>query len=70
MALCSLCGQLGMALALQHGIDGAVVYPVAIGGGMLFVAAIGIVIFREPMSTLGYFGIAVGSAALVLLALP
>ena len=70
MALCSLCGQLGIALALQHGLDGTVVYPVAIGGGMLFVAAVGIAMFREPMSTLGYLGIAVGSAALVLLALP
>ena len=70
MALCSLCGQLGMALALQHGIDGAVVYPVAIGGGMLFVAAVGIVIFREAMSTLGYLGLGIGAAALVLLALP
>jgi multidrug transporter EmrE-like cation transporter len=67
MALCSACGQLGMALAL-NGIDGVVVYPVAIGGGMLFVVAIGIGIFHEPMSWLGYLGIATGAAALVLLA--
>ena len=70
MALCSLCGQLCMALALQYGIDGTVVYPVAIGGGMLMVAAVGIAVFHEPMSTLGYLGIVIGFAALVLLALP
>jgi multidrug transporter EmrE-like cation transporter len=69
MALCSVCGQLGMALALEAGIDGVVVYPVAIGGGMLFVVAVGIGIFHEPMSWLGYAGIATGAAALVLLAI-
>jgi len=67
MALCSSCGQLGIALAL-HGIDGVVVYPVAIGGGMLFVVAVGVKVFHEPMSRLGYLGIATGAAALVLLA--
>ena len=69
MALCSAGGQLGMALSL-HGIPGFVVFPVAIGGGMLFVVAIGIGLFHEPMSRLGYFGIATGAAALALLALP
>ena len=67
MAVCSSCGQLGMALAIQ-GIDGVVVYPVAIGGGMLMVVAVGVGVFREPMSKLGYLGIATGAAALVLLA--
>jgi len=68
MALCSACGQLGMALSLR-GIDGVVVYPVAIGGGMLFVVAVGIGLFHEPMSRLGYLGIATGAAALALLAM-
>jgi len=67
MALCSACGQLGMALSL-HSIEGVVVYPVAIGGGMLFVVAVGIGVFHEPMSRLGYLGIATGAVALVLLA--
>src|SRR5207249_10987867 len=35
MALCSVCGQQGLALSMK-GIDGVVVYPVAIDGGMLF----------------------------------
>src|SRR6185503_2730362 len=69
MALCSMGGQLGMARALRS-IQGSVVFPVAIGGGMLFVMAVGIGLFREPMSRLGYWGIATGMAALVLLALP
>ena len=68
MALCSACGQVGIALSLTHGIPGVVVYPVAIGGGMLFVVAIGIGVFHEPMSRLGYLGVAIGAAALVLLA--
>jgi len=68
MALCSACGQLGMALSLR-GIDGVVVYPVAIGGGMLFVVAVGIRLFHEPMSCFGCLGIATGAAALALLAM-
>src|SRR5881296_349305 len=39
MALCSACGQLGIALSLQN-IDDIVVYPVTIGGDMLFIVAV------------------------------
>ena len=69
MALCSLGGQLGMALSLRS-IPGFVVFPVATGGGLLFVVAVGIGLFHEPMSRLGYLGIATGTTALILLALP
>jgi hypothetical protein len=70
MALCSLIGQTGMAFALSAGLPGFVVFPVATGGGLIFVVMIGVVIFREPMGGLGYFGILTGLCALALLALP
>jgi len=70
MALCSLCGQIGMALSLSKGVPGFIVFPVATGGGLLFVVIVGRTIFHEPMGVLGNLGVAVGVAALVLLALP
>ncbi len=70
MALCSLGGQLGMALALSGGIPGFIVFPVATGGGLLLVVSVGSVIFQEKMGAFGWAGIATGVAALILLALP
>lgn len=70
MALCSLGGQVGMARALSGGLPGFVVFPVATGGGLLFVVLIGVWLFRERMQPLGYLGITVGVFALVLLAVP
>src|SRR5712692_4789647 len=60
MALCSLFGQLGMALSLSKGIPGFIVFPVATGGGLLLVVLVGIRLFREPMGKIGYLGIATG----------
>ena len=70
MALCSLAGQLGMALSLGAGVPGFVVFPVATGGGLTFVVLVGVLLFKEPMGWLGYLGIATGACALLLLALP
>ena len=70
MALCSLAGQLGMALSLSAGIPGFIVFPVATGGGLILVVLVGVLLFREPMGFLGYLGVATGTCALVLLALP
>jgi len=70
MAVCSLCGQLGMIRAIAGGLPGYVVFPVATGGGLLFVVAVGVSLFRERIGAAGYIGIAVGTVALVLLALP
>ncbi len=70
MAVCSLAGQLGMALALSAGIPGFIVFPVATGGGLILVVLVGVSLFREPMGPLGYLGIATGTCALILLALP
>ena len=70
MAACSLAGQLGMALSLAAGIPGFIVFPVATGGGLILVVTVGVLLFREPMGPLGYLGIATGTCALILLALP
>ena len=70
MALCSLGGQVGMALSLAGGISGFVVFPVATGGGVLLVAATGRLIYQEKVGPLGAAGIVVGFLALVLLSLP
>jgi multidrug transporter EmrE-like cation transporter len=70
MAGFSLTGQLGMALSLSSGIPGLVVFPVATCGGLMFVLAIGVIVFHERLTWAGYLGIVTGTLALLLLALP
>jgi multidrug transporter EmrE-like cation transporter len=70
MAVCSLLGQIGMAMALAGGAPGFVVFPVATGGGLILVVAAGVLLYREPIGSLGCIGIITGVAALILLALP
>jgi len=70
MAVCSVAGQMGMALALEGGLPGFVVFPVAVGGGLLMVVMVGVLLFGEKLHPVGYLGIATGVSALVLLALP
>ena len=70
MALCSLAGQLGMALALSGRLPGFVVFPVATGGGLLLVVVVGVAVFGERMRPLGYLGVTAGVLALLLLAVP
>lgn len=70
MAACSVFGQLGMLLALSRNLPGFVVFPVATGGGLLLVLAVGIFFFHERLSAPGYLGIGLGTVALILLALP
>jgi len=70
MALASLGGQLGMEQALAAGLPGYLVFPVAMGGGMLFVTVVGVSVFRERLGRAGYFGIAAGTMSVILLALP
>lgn len=70
MALCSMMGQVGMALALAKGLPGFIVFPVATGGGLLLVISAGQLIFRESVSPLGKLGVLTGVVALIVLALP
>ena len=66
-AVLSLGGQLAMSYALDYGIPGSVVYPVAIGGSILVVALAGRLFFGEKMHPLSWTGIAIGVVAVVLL---
>jgi multidrug transporter EmrE-like cation transporter len=70
MALCSVLGQTGMVLAMSGGIPGFVVFPVAVGGGLILVVLVGVFAFRERVSPLLCLGVASGLASLILLALP
>ena len=70
MAVCSLLGQTGMAMSLAGGVPGFVVFPVATGGGLILVVAVGVLLYREPIGWLGCLGIITGVSALILLALP
>jgi hypothetical protein len=67
MAVCSVLGQLGMALAMENGFPGLVVFPVAIGGGMLLVLIAALTMFGERPGVHGYIGIGVGLVSLFLL---
>lgn len=70
MAICSLCGQIGMALSLSGGVPGFIVFPLATGGGLLLVVAAGRLIYRESIGLFGKLGVLTGVIALVVLALP
>lgn len=67
MSLASVCGQVSMGYALEHGVPGNVVYPIAQGSSIFIVAAGGVLIFKERVGIYGKAGIAVGLLAAVLL---
>ena len=67
LACSSLIGQLGMAFSLDYGIPGFVVFQVAPGGGLFFVVLVGILFFKERVSTYGVAGIILGMTALAIL---
>ena len=69
MAVCSVVGWLGIAYAFQYGIPGHVIFPVAIGGSLFFVAAVGVLFFKERVSRYGIAGILLGVAGIVILCL-
>jgi multidrug transporter EmrE-like cation transporter len=66
-AVLSLGGQLAMAHALELGVPGSVVFPVAVGGSILVVALAGRLFFRERMHLLSWAGVAIGILAVALL---
>lgn len=67
LACSSVIGQLGMAFSLDYGIPGFVVFQVAPGGGLFFVVLVGILFFKERVSTYGVAGIILGMIALAIL---
>jgi multidrug transporter EmrE-like cation transporter len=69
MGLCSLGGQSFTGLSLAHGMPGHIVFPVTTGGSLFFVAAAGIVFFKERVGPYGLAGICLGICSLVLLSI-
>jgi multidrug transporter EmrE-like cation transporter len=69
MGLCSLGGQSFTGLSLAHGVPGHIVFPVTTGGSLFFVAAAGIVVFKERVGLYGVVGICLGICSLVLLSI-
>jgi multidrug transporter EmrE-like cation transporter len=70
MALMSFLGQTCLVLALSGGAPGYLVYPIANGANVLFVAVAGVLIFREKLGITGMAGILCGLIAVVILSLP
>ena len=67
IAVLSIGGQLAMSNALESGLPGNIVFPIAIGGSILVVALAGRLVFAEKMHPLSWAGVAVGFLAVVLL---
>jgi multidrug transporter EmrE-like cation transporter len=63
----SIGGQVSMAVALNSGVPGHVVFPIAIGGSIFVVALAGRLVFGERMNTPTALGVALGFVAVVLL---
>ncbi len=69
MGLFSSLGWVFMTTAIARGLPGYVVFPVAIGGNLSIVAAVGVLVFRERLSAYGSLGMVCGIAGIVLMAI-
>lgn len=67
MGLFSSLGWIFMTAAIAKGLPGYVVFPIAIGGNLSIVAAVGVLIFRERLSVYGYTGMLCGIVGLAVL---
>lgn len=65
----SVCGQTALGLALSRGLDGNVVYPVTLAGGLLIVVLAGVFVFQERIGKAGIAGILLGILSLALLSI-
>jgi multidrug transporter EmrE-like cation transporter len=65
----SVIGQTCMTLSLGQGLPGAIVFPLALGGGLFVVVGAGVLLFKEPVGPYGFAGIALGVVSIVLLSL-
>ena len=68
-AALSMGGQVAMAIALDSGVPGHVVFPVAIGGSVFVVALAGRLIFGERINRISALGVTLGFLAVILLGL-
>ena len=68
-ATLSIGGQFAMAAALDAGVPGHVVFPVAIGGSIFVVAPAGRLVFGERINRMSALGVTLGFLAVILLGL-
>jgi multidrug transporter EmrE-like cation transporter len=68
MGLFSSVGWILLTLAIARGTPGYLAFPIAIGGSLSIVAAVGVLVFKERLSPCGYLGILTGITGIVLLA--
>lgn len=68
MGLFSSVGWIFLTLAISRGLPGYLVFPIAIGGNLSIVAAVGVFVFKERLSPYGYLGILSGISGIALLA--
>jgi drug/metabolite transporter (DMT)-like permease len=69
LAALSIGGQLAMAVALELGVPGHLVFPIAIGGSVFIVILGGRLLFGERLNKLTAGGVSIGLAAVILLSL-
>lgn len=67
LAVLSMGGQLAMAMSLERGVPGHVVFPVSIGGSIFVVALAGRLFFGERMNRTSMVGVLCGLSAVILL---
>jgi glucose uptake protein GlcU len=68
MGLFSSVGWIFLARAIAGGMPGFLTFPIAIGGSLSIVAAVGVLVFKERLSVYGYLGILTGVAGVTVLA--
>jgi multidrug transporter EmrE-like cation transporter len=68
MGLFSSVGWIFLTQAIARGTPGYLAFPIAIGGNLSIVAAVGVLVFRERLSVYGYLGVLSGIAGIAVLA--
>ncbi len=68
MGLFSSVGWVLLAQAIARDVPGYLAFPIAIGGNLSIVAAVGVLVFKERLSPWGYLGILTGISGIALLA--
>jgi drug/metabolite transporter (DMT)-like permease len=67
MAIGSVLGNVLITLALGHGVEAAVAFPVGNGGSLTLVVLAGVLFFREHVHPVGRAGILLGICAILIL---
>jgi len=68
MGAFSSVGWIFLTRAIAYGMPGYLAFPIAIGGNLSIVAAVGVLVFKERLSPYGYLGMLSGITGIALLA--